>query len=313
MAARNIAVDGLQLRNDTAANWRSKNPILLAGEAGIETDTKKIKVGDGETTWNSLAYANAVDLSGYLTIEDAEAGFTPISHSTKSGYSIGEIGAASTYGHVKLSDAYTSTLSTSSGCAATPKAVNSVYKIANAKQSPATSLAGYGITDAYTRTEVDDLINAGTYILPTASSNVLGGVYLYESMGGNADGTMTQGAITSMHESLSNDILGVFNTLDTAIEKKANKATTLAGYGVSDAYTKEQVNEKIADAVTGGSVDLSGYLTRDEASTTYYTQTQVNEMMANAITEISVSNNKLMWTKGDGTTGSFDFSNIKWG
>lgn len=47
----------MQQRRDTAANWTSNNPTLAAGELGIETDTKKMKVGDGTTTWTSLTYA----------------------------------------------------------------------------------------------------------------------------------------------------------------------------------------------------------------------------------------------------------------
>lgn len=47
----------IQLRRDTAANWTSSNPTLAAGEVGVETDTRKTKVGDGSTAWNSLAYA----------------------------------------------------------------------------------------------------------------------------------------------------------------------------------------------------------------------------------------------------------------
>ena len=46
----------IQLRNDTAANWTSANPVLAQGEMGIETDTRKFKFGDGVTAWNSLAY-----------------------------------------------------------------------------------------------------------------------------------------------------------------------------------------------------------------------------------------------------------------
>ena len=44
-------------RHDTAANWTSVNPVLAAGEMGVETDTNKFKFGDGTTTWSSLAYA----------------------------------------------------------------------------------------------------------------------------------------------------------------------------------------------------------------------------------------------------------------
>lgn len=45
-----------QQRLDTAANWTAKNPTLLVGELGIESDTGKIKCGNGVTAWSSLAY-----------------------------------------------------------------------------------------------------------------------------------------------------------------------------------------------------------------------------------------------------------------
>lgn len=44
-------------RHDTAANWTSVNPVLAAGEMGVETDTNKFKFGDGTTAWADLAYA----------------------------------------------------------------------------------------------------------------------------------------------------------------------------------------------------------------------------------------------------------------
>ena len=46
----------IQLRNDTADNWESDNPTLAQGEVGIETDTRLVKLGDGTTPWNDLAY-----------------------------------------------------------------------------------------------------------------------------------------------------------------------------------------------------------------------------------------------------------------
>lgn len=45
-----------KLRNGTAAAWTAANPVLLAGEMGIETDTRRYKVGDGTTAWSSLSY-----------------------------------------------------------------------------------------------------------------------------------------------------------------------------------------------------------------------------------------------------------------
>lgn len=47
----------LQIRNDTAANWTSVNPVLATGELAIERDSKKFKIGDGSTDWNDLTYA----------------------------------------------------------------------------------------------------------------------------------------------------------------------------------------------------------------------------------------------------------------
>ena len=48
----------IKLRRGTAAEWTTANPILAAGEMGIETDTRKFKFGDGTTPWNTLAYAS---------------------------------------------------------------------------------------------------------------------------------------------------------------------------------------------------------------------------------------------------------------
>ena len=49
----------IKLRRDIAATWISANPILSAGEPGLETDTGRIKYGDGVTSWRDLDYANS--------------------------------------------------------------------------------------------------------------------------------------------------------------------------------------------------------------------------------------------------------------
>ena len=45
-----------QFKRGTAKRWREMNPILRAGEPGLETDTGKLKVGDGFTPWIRLPY-----------------------------------------------------------------------------------------------------------------------------------------------------------------------------------------------------------------------------------------------------------------
>ncbi len=46
----------IQIRRGIAAAWTSENPVLAAGEFGLETDTGKTKIGNGSTAWTSLSY-----------------------------------------------------------------------------------------------------------------------------------------------------------------------------------------------------------------------------------------------------------------
>ena len=55
----------IQVKRGSASSWTSANTVLASGEIGFETDTKKMKVGDGSTAWNSLLYtATDGDISG---------------------------------------------------------------------------------------------------------------------------------------------------------------------------------------------------------------------------------------------------------
>ena len=57
----------IQLKHGLAAKWTERNPVLLAGEIGIETDTLKMKVGDGTSNWSALGYLGA-DANDILAI-----------------------------------------------------------------------------------------------------------------------------------------------------------------------------------------------------------------------------------------------------
>lgn len=46
----------VQHRRKNASAWRSSSEILLAGELGVESDTGKVKVGDGTSRYSSLQY-----------------------------------------------------------------------------------------------------------------------------------------------------------------------------------------------------------------------------------------------------------------
>lgn len=57
----------IKFRRDTAANWASTNPVLAAGEPGLETDTRLVKYGNGTTAWNSLEYQKTGVVAGGST------------------------------------------------------------------------------------------------------------------------------------------------------------------------------------------------------------------------------------------------------
>jgi hypothetical protein len=67
----------IQVRRGTADQWSDVNPILAAGEMGLESDTNFIKFGNGTDRWDNLPYANdptsfdiSNTLSDYVLISD---------------------------------------------------------------------------------------------------------------------------------------------------------------------------------------------------------------------------------------------------
>ena len=90
-----------------------------------------------------------------------------------------------------------------------------------AKADKATSLSGYGITNAYTKYEVDYALSskANSSAIPTKTSQL-----------SNDSGFLTQ------HQDISG---------------KADKATSLSGYGITNAYTKSEVDAAIQTAIVG--------------------------------------------------------------
>jgi hypothetical protein len=64
----------IKLRQDTASNWTSQNPTLASGELGFETDSGRLKIGDGSTAWTALNYL------GTIEIRDADGDSITIDH-----------------------------------------------------------------------------------------------------------------------------------------------------------------------------------------------------------------------------------------
>ena len=74
----------IKLRRGTASQWTTADPILAAGETGVETDTNKFKFGDGATAWSSLPYAVAAASGGasvdWTDVLNKPTEFTPSAH-----------------------------------------------------------------------------------------------------------------------------------------------------------------------------------------------------------------------------------------
>ena len=119
----------------------------------------------------------------------------------------------------------------------------------------ATTLAGYGIVDAYTKPEADWLLSKKANNAITLAGYGIGDAYtkpeanLLLSEKANNATTLAGYGIVDAYTKPEADLL---------LSEKANNATTLAGYGIVDAYTKPeadwQLSKKANNAIT-----LAGY------------------------------------------------------
>lgn len=102
----------IQLRRDTSSNWQTNNPTPSLGEPCYETDTKKLKIGDGVTKYNDLQYfsgeaepytlpqANATTLGGVKANEKSDEDTQPVNIDPATGLLYTKAGGGT-------SDAYT--------------------------------------------------------------------------------------------------------------------------------------------------------------------------------------------------------------
>lgn len=76
MATQTLKNVVLQLRTGSATQWAASTRILAVGEPGVETDSGRIKIGNGTDTWGSLPWSGAAisksSSNGSLTINGAD-------------------------------------------------------------------------------------------------------------------------------------------------------------------------------------------------------------------------------------------------
>lgn len=160
MNEQTLKVKTLYLRNDAAATWTEKNPVLAKGEPGVEVDTGKFKLGDGVTSWVGLRYAGVLvsgsEQNGYIKIDGVD---TLVYRLPIGGASIGGVKTAAGTG--KVSIAADGTMSVSNVASADKLSASRTIAIAGDATGSATfdGSAGTSITVAL----VASGVNAGTY------------------------------------------------------------------------------------------------------------------------------------------------------
>lgn len=160
MSEQTLKVKTLYLRNDAAATWVEKNPVLAKGEPGVEVDTGKFKLGDGVTSWVGLHYAGVMvsgsEQNGYVTIDGVD---TLVYRLPIGGASIGGVKTAAGTG--KVSIAADGTMSVSNVASADKLSASRTIAIAGDATGSATfdGSAGTSITVAL----VASGVKAGTY------------------------------------------------------------------------------------------------------------------------------------------------------
>ena len=85
----------VQLKGGTAAAMTANNPLLLARQLGVETDTGLFKIGNGVTSWNGLPYSSGPPgpvMQSFLPGEEGEPGppslLLPTGMMTRSGLGV---------------------------------------------------------------------------------------------------------------------------------------------------------------------------------------------------------------------------------
>ena len=133
----------IQLRRDTASNWTAANTVLALGEPGVETDTLKLKVGDGITAWTSLPYSISYNFNDLNSKPTTLAGYGITDALTLTGLSVGTEGTAAGDGAIAYDNA------TGAFTYTPPDTSTFLTSVAYADLTTTpTTLSGYGITDA---------------------------------------------------------------------------------------------------------------------------------------------------------------------
>ena len=322
----------IRLRNDTSANWFANNPILAQGEIGIEIDKNRMKVGNGINNYNDLEYfSDTVDYNDMINKPQIN------SVGLMGNLSLHELG-------IQAEGEYATEIALTTGLAEKADKEDTYTKEeVDTKLSEIVRLPDItGHDDEWLHStggkiqwdSLEDTVvtndsldtKLSTYALkaeiPTKTSELENDSGFVTSTGDfvTEEALEEKGYVTSAEVAADyltkSDASSMYATVEN-LNKKADSSTTLAGYGITNAYTKGEVDgflnakantESLATVATSGSYnDLDNKPTIPEeyelptASTTVLGGVKVDG------STITISDGVIS-SVGGGSTGTTDYS-----
>lgn len=270
---RNISITGDGTGSTSFDGSADASIALTLANSGVSAGTYTKVTVDAKgrvTTGANVAIADVAGLSGKIseiegkiTAAEGEIDTLQSSQGTMETALEGKADKGDSLADYGIADAYTKgEVDSALANKADTTTVTALQSTVSGKADKATSLAGYGIEDAYTKNEVDAKVSsvykykgsvANEAALPQ-EDQVVGDVYNVEDTGMNVawDGTKWDklGSTVDLSAYMTTETANSTFATITTVNGKADKATTLQGYGITDAYTKAEVDGKTGVATT---------------------------------------------------------------
>lgn len=224
MATQTLKNVILQLRTGSATQWAASTRILAVGEPGVETDSGRIKIGDGTNLWSALPWSGAAigksNTNGALTINGADVAVYVLPTATSD--HLGGIKSASGTGKVTV-DSATGTASvgnvTSADKLATARTISLSGDVTgsgsfngSANLAITTALSGQAFTaSTYTKVTVNTK-GIVTGVAQLSASDMPGGISAGKISGLGTAATKNTGTASG-----NIPVLGSDGKLDTAV------------------------------------------------------------------------------------------------
>lgn len=285
-------------RVDTSSSWQNKNPILEKGELGIESDTNYIKVGDGETTWNSLPYVSSPSADDKLGKDDiAKQAISDALGNDISKTYIKELSA----------DGTTITYTKGDGTSNTIEVQDTTYKEATVSSS--------GLMSAEDKQKLDK-IQVSAEVNQNAFSSIKVGASTISADNKTDTFELVAGNNISLTPNTTSDKITISLSGIISNATNADKATQDSrGQNIADTYIKNITgNNTNKLTITKGNNVESSLIINNVANANVATKANQDStgqiINSTYIKSITYDGSNLVITKGNGATNKIEVTNI---